>query len=95
MYAFSMIALVIFSLPWKAFVALKLWAWFVLPALGVAPPQFVLMIGLLLFVHLLAPSSSGNKKEESDSVKFVEQIAVSLLAPLFTLCIGWLLTLFV
>lgn len=77
---------------WKAFVMVKLWTWFLVPA-GVPRLGFVTAMGTTLIFSMLSPTP----KFDGDEVTVewaVKAIAVGFFGPLIGLVFGWGLHLF-
>lgn len=72
----------------RAFVLLKLWAWFIVPLFGLPPLTIPYAIGISLIVG----SFFLNTKKQDDSNVFWVSAIVS---PLITLFIGWIVHMFI
>jgi hypothetical protein len=83
------IAALIVTVPvamWQAFVAQKLYTWFVVP-LNAPPINFWHMWGLLMLITLVWSSGYKQKKRSEIIVHVVSALLVSLMS----LIIGWLI----
>lgn len=81
--------LVVYSIFIGAFVVHTLWAWFLVPALHVAPLSIVAAYGLMLIVNYV--TWQGTLPQETDKKKQVSNLANALLRPWLVLFFGWIL----
>jgi hypothetical protein len=80
----------------NGYVLSVLWGWFVVPLFSAPPLSVATAIGLSLAVGMLVShesSSSSGKKDTSDAIAAV--VSRVILAPLFTLFVGWIVKSFV
>lgn len=73
----------------RGFVLTKLWAWFVVPFFGLPALSIPLAIGISLLIGFLAQSPTAKDVESGDWKK---SFSISILSPLITLFIGWIVT---
>ena len=78
----------------NGFVAMKLWAWFVVPTFDLQELHLVNTIGLLMLVGFVRAKKS--EKEETDNFwkNFVEKVIFVIIIAGFALFAGWIVTLF-
>lgn len=86
--------LVLVSLPillFRAWVASKLWAWYVVPGFGVPNPGIMVLFGVIVLLNVLryrvAPVSKDDRGPWAS-------MGVAFLVVTLTLLIGWVGTLF-
>ncbi len=73
----------------SAWVTLKLWGWFVVPAFGIAPPPFLLTVGLIAFISYLQGSNKFPKTDDSESAW--KNVVWMLFRGFFFLTFGYLI----
>lgn len=78
----------------KAFVLMKLWAWFAVPIFGIAPIGMALAFGLSVLVGLLTYQFTGSPTENEYDHYMTGAIAYAYVVPLVALLIGFITTLF-
>jgi len=72
-----------------------LWGWFIVPVFNLPPLTIVQAIGVSIVVGTLKGSSSTNSdSKKKETSELISAIFVALLTPLFSVFLGWLLTLF-
>lgn len=76
---------------WRAWVLMKLWAWFVVPAFGVAPLHLVYAFGLCI----IANSFRAMPQPEKDPCSAFFAMGFAFVGPFITLGLGWIGSLFV
>lgn len=81
-------ALIALMSIWRGFVAVKLWAWFVVPQFGLAPLPIAIAIGLSLLVSLPTPTRVHSSEE--DSKQEARNLITALLSPALALLMGWI-----
>jgi len=89
-----LVALLISPLTWmwKAFVMVKLWSWFMVPA-GIPHLGFVTAMGATLIFSMLSPTPKSDSEEVTVEWA-VKAIGMGFLGPLLGLFFGWGLHLF-
>ena len=78
----------------RAFVTVKLWAWFVIPAFGLGPIKIVETIGLMFLLGYLADKDAPNIEDNFWEVFGIALIKVVLTA-FFTLLSGFVVKSFI
>lgn len=71
-----------------------LWAWFLMPIVGIAPPPLATLCGLFLLVRFVVlPRDPDKRTMTVDRMK--ENVWMMVLSPLAVLLAGWIISLFV
>lgn len=79
----------------RGFTVQKLWLWFAVPALGVKPLGFALAYGLaLLSAYMVSPMPDHVGVKEAEDAATVKALC-TIVVPLITLGIGYLVSLYV
>lgn len=78
---------------WKAFVLVKIWAWFMVPA-GAPRLGFVTAMAVSLFVSILAPITKAPDDSPADAAWAARVVGYGFLVPLVGLAFGYGLHLF-
>lgn len=78
---------------WKAFVMVKLWSWFLIPA-GAPRLGFVTAMGITLLVGLLTPITKVSDDKDVTVAWAVKVVGLGIMGPLMALGFGWALHLF-
>lgn len=78
---------------WKAFVLVKVWAWFMVPA-GAPRLGFVTAMAVALIVSILTPLTRVPDDKPVDTKWAVSVVSYGFMAPLAALAFGWGLHLF-
>ena len=68
----------------RAWVIVKVWDWYFIPAFGVTPLRMVYAFGISVMAALLVPSRS------SDKVKGASLFVVTFVSPLVSLFMAWI-----
>jgi len=84
MKALITLVIALASVPWRAFVAMILWGWFIVP-LGLPPIGKAEAYGLMCLLQCFMPWDTSKKDENSAGV----QVFVSFMAPALLLLIGY------
>lgn len=69
----------------NAWVLTKLWDWYLIPGFGVAPLRMVYAYGISLIVRFLCAHYNG-----PDDRKWQSKIIIPVIAPFFSLLLGWI-----
>lgn len=83
------------SMTWTAFVATKLWEWFVVPQFAAKPLSLPVAIGLACLAGLWCKSVRYLEDERKASAKLAWNIAVGTTVPALTLLVGYIASRFV
>lgn len=76
--------------PWYAFVAVKLWGWFILPVFEQAPHLGIVhMIGIQLFVCLFLPVPTEPDDGNSNGERIFVMLTKAAVIPALVLGFGW------
>lgn len=91
----SVIIVTPFAALWRAFVLMKLWAWFVVPAFGLQPISMITAFGLAVLISFgfMTPSASADdgRKDDADEAKeLIMTIGYGFLWPALGLVVGWI-----
>lgn len=78
-------------ITWRAWVLKVLWGWFVTPALGLAVPSLPLLMGLCLVTGMMTRGLGRSTPIHTGKTDGWAPI----LAPLFALFTGWIITFFI
>jgi hypothetical protein len=89
--AVAAILLIVPFAYWKAFVAAKLWDWFVTPLFGVAVPSLTMLVGLMILVQLVTnPTKPAEDPDKSPAERIAASIGWTLMYYGFALAFGYL-----
>lgn len=78
------------SILWHAFVASKLWAWFVVPQFGAKPLHIAGAVGLAVLIGLWFKPLTASDGKPTTWESVAKAITTSALAPAMALFIGWI-----
>lgn len=73
----------------SAFVGAKLWAWFMVPAFGLAPLTMAKAYGISLLTHFWTYNYKSGHKDDRETTQKVCEFVGILIAPWITLFFGW------
>jgi hypothetical protein len=76
---------------WGGFVLSIMWGWFVVGLFGLPALSIPQAIGISLVVAMLAHQRPPERTDDDD---WLTSIAYSVIAPLLTLCVGWVVKAF-
>jgi len=101
-------AIVVLSTPFihtvhsvlSGWVLSKIWEWFVVTSLENVPSlNWVTMVGFLLIINYLrpkVPTNLGLERNQVDGLEWAtKMLTVSVVGPLFTLFLAWIITLLI
>lgn len=94
-YATTTVILAVISSIWRGYVLSVIWRWFMVAAFGVPQLGIATAIGLSLIVSFLTDKVDRHTNEKSWGELLAEGFASTLLSPLLTLGIAWVVHLFV
>lgn len=75
---------------WSGYVLSKLWAWFVVPALGVPELSIPAAIGLALIVSYMTHQAT-NGDDDLTPEALIEGVLWLAMRPAAALCFGWVI----
>jgi len=73
-----------------AFVAVHLWAWFVVPTFGLAPLSKSAAFGISLLIGLWTHQNSTGHKDEREASEKIIEYAAHIISPWFVLLLGYI-----
>jgi hypothetical protein len=79
---------------WRAFVFIKLWAWFAIPIFGLPALGLAAAMGLSILIGFLVVSAPMNDKKHEYGEIIAHQVVTGTLLPLFALLFGWVIHFF-
>lgn len=83
------------SAVWHGYVLTKLWAWFIVPIFHLPVLTIAPAIGIVIVLNFLTKTDTSDLKKEDDGKEtFFKRVFGSFVQSLFTLIIGWIVTLF-
>ncbi len=74
---------------WSGFALSKLWAWFLVPALGVPPLSIPAAIGLALVVSYMTYQGTNADKDRNTTERVIDGALTLALKPAIALGFGW------
>lgn len=88
----AVLALAPLDTVWRAFVAMKLWGWFAVPAVHVEPISLGLAFGLMLVVEIFTMKHKAPKPtpDVAFSALVAHWVSLAVLSPLIALALGYL-----
>lgn len=78
----------------RAWAVVTLWAWYVTPVFGIAAPGYLQAVGLLLLVATILLDIPKTSTDKKDTAAQTTQLVVPVLAPVFAVCLGWIVKYF-
>lgn len=80
-----------FLAMWRAYCAIILWGWFVVPATGIKPPSIYLFVGSMMVLHMMLPVVKPKDEPGDAFSNYVgNAIGYGLLWPALMLLSGWI-----
>jgi len=79
----------------NGFVVMKLWNWFIIPIFSLQPLKLIEAIGFTIILAFITAKPSKNNKEEDFWDKLFESVLYTILLGLFTLILGYVVSLLI
>lgn len=93
-YVIALFILLVFGPVAYGYALSVMWAWFVVPTFGLPALSIPLAVGLAMTVRMVT-NQSETSRNDGDEHPVAKAIAYGLLAPMFGLFLGWIVTLFI
>jgi len=86
------VSTIVIGAIWRGYVLSVLWTWFIVATFGAQPIGIAAAIGIALLWGFLCANHAKEKDDSGDTAvkKFIAGIAEMILAPAFSLFVGWI-----